>query len=101
MSSLLSQETLRRDLFLLGLDQIPLVADGIAHGGLKKGESLAFTFRAGRGRVAWGDKEADLPAPLDVARAFFEFNFLGAVLAQQVTRASAAVAAAPPTPQKR
>jgi hypothetical protein len=101
LSSLLSQETLTRDLFLLGLDRIPVVAAGIARGGLQKGETLAFTFRAGKGRVAWGDKEDELAAPLDVARAFLEFNFLGAVLAREVTRASAAVAAAPPTPQKR
>jgi hypothetical protein len=101
MSSLLSQETLRRDLFLLGLDQLPVVAAGIARGGLKKGETLAFTMDGSKGRVSWGDKEEDLPAPLDVARAFLEFNFLGAVLAQQVTHASALLAPAPPTPKTR
>jgi hypothetical protein len=101
LSSLLSQETLRRDLFMLGIDRIPVVAAGIARGGLQKGETLAFTIRAGKGRVAWGDKEDDLPAPIDVAQAFLRFNFLGAVLARQVELASAAVAAAPPTPQKR
>jgi hypothetical protein len=101
MSSLLSQDTLRRDLFMLGLDRLPVVAAGIARGGLKKGETLAFTFRNGMGRVSWGDKEDDLPAPLDVARAFLEFNFLGGVLAQEVARASAIVAAAPPTPKTR
>ena len=68
MSSLLPQETLRRDLFMLGIDRLPVVAAGIARGGLKKGETLAFTFRHGMGRVSWGDKEDDLPAPLDVAR---------------------------------
>ena len=93
LSRLLPKETLRRDLFLLGLDQLPTVAAGLARG-LKKGETLAFTFRSGKGRVSWGDQEEDLPAPLDVARAFLEFNFLGAMLAEQVTHASAAVAAA-------
>ncbi len=92
LSRLLPKEKLRRDLFLLGLDQLPTVAAGLARG-LKKGETLAFTFRAGKGRVSWGDKEEELPAPLDVARAFLEFNFLGAMLAQQVAHASAAVAA--------
>ena len=95
------QETLRRDLFLLGLDQVPVVAAGIAAGGLKKGETLAFTMRGGKGSVSWGDRRDDLAAPLDVARAFFEFNFLGALLAQQVERASATVAAAQPSRQKR
>jgi hypothetical protein len=101
MSSLLSQDTLRRDLFLLGLDRLPVVAAGIARGGLKKGETLAFTFRNGKGRVSWGDQEEDLPAPLEVARSFLEFNFLGGVLAQEVARASAIVAAAPPSPKTR
>ena len=101
LSSLLSQETLQRDLFMLGLDRLPVVAAGIARGGLKKGETLAFTFRDGKGRVSWGDKEEDLPAPLDVARSFLEFNFLGGVLAQQVARASATVAGAPPSPKTR
>ena len=101
LSSLLSQETLRRDLFLLGIDRIPVVAAGIARGGLQKGETLAFTFRGGKGRVAWGDKEDDLPDALGVAQAFLKFNFLGALLARQVELASTAVAAAPPTPQKR
>jgi hypothetical protein len=95
LSHLLPKETLRRDLFLLGLDQLPTVAAGLARG-LKKGETLAFTFRSGKGRVAWGDQEEDLPAPLDVARAFLEFNFLGAILAHDVAHVSAAVAAAAP-----
>ena len=95
LSRLLPKETLQRDLFLLGLDQLPTVAAGLARG-LKKGETLAFTFRAGKGRVSWGDREEDLPASLDVARAFLEFNFLGAILAGQAAHASAVVAAATP-----
>jgi hypothetical protein len=99
-SSLLSQETLRRDLFMLGLDRIPVVAAGMKKG-LAKGETVAFTFRAGQGRVSWGSAEAELPAPLDVARAFMEFNFLGAVLARQAGLAAAALGTAPPTPRKQ
>lgn len=93
LSRLLPEETLRRDLFLLGIEQVPVVAAGIARGGVKKGESLVFTFRAGKGRVSWGDKEDELPASLDVARSFLEFNFLGSILAQGVARASAILAA--------
>ena len=95
LSRLLPEETLRRDLFLLGIDQLPTVAAGLARG-LKKGETLAFTFRAGKGRVSWGDREEDLPASLDGARAVLAVNFLGAILAQQVAHASAVVAAAAP-----
>jgi len=99
-SSLLSQDTLRRDLFMLGLDQIPIVAAGMKKG-LDKGQTLAFTFRAGVGRVSWAGAEAELPAPLDVARAFMEFNFLGAVLARQAGLAAAALEKAPPTPRRQ
>jgi hypothetical protein len=99
LSRLLPQDTLRRDLFLLGIDQLPAIVAGLARGGPKKGEPLIFTFREGKGRVAWGDKEDELPGSLDVARTFLEFNFLGSILAQQVARASATVAApAPPRP---
>jgi hypothetical protein len=98
LSSLLSQETLRRDLFLLGLDQLPVVAAGMKRG-LKKGETLTFQFHAGRGRVSWGAEGQDFDGALDVARAFLEFNFLGAVLARQV--ALGATAAATPIPPKR
>jgi hypothetical protein len=93
LSRLLPLETLKRDLFLIGIDRVSAVAAGIARGGVKKGEALVFTFRAGKGRVAWGDKEDELPGSLDVARSFLEFNFLGSLLAQQVARASALVAA--------
>lgn len=99
LSSLLSQETLRRDLFLLGLDGLPVVTVGLKHG-LAKGESLAFQFRAGHGRVMWGAASQDFDGALDVARAFLELNFLGALLAQQVA-ASAAEAAPAPPPQTK
>jgi hypothetical protein len=95
LSRLLPEETLQRDLFLLGIDQVPTVAAGLARGGAKKGEPLIFTFRAGKGRVSWGGREDELPGSLDVARSFLEFNFLGSLLAQQVARASATVAASP------
>jgi hypothetical protein len=92
-SSLLSQSTLRRDLFLLGLDRLPVVAEGMKRG-LKKGETLSFAFRAGQGTVSWGKASQPLPDALDVARAFLEFNFLGAVLGRQVARAVPATRAA-------
>jgi hypothetical protein len=94
-SSLLSQETLRRDLFMLGLDRLPVVAAGMQRG-LKKGETLTFAFHGGQGQVTWGKPAAGgthsepLPEALDVARAFLEFNFLGAVLGRQVAQAAPA-----------
>jgi hypothetical protein len=97
LSSLLSQETLRRDLFLLGLDQLPAVAAGMKRG-LKKGETLTFAFHGGHGRVSWGAEGQDFDEALNVARAFLEFNFLGAILARQVAQDATA---ATPSPQKQ
>ncbi len=93
LSRLLPKETLRRELYLLGLDELPSIAGGLA-AGLKKGDPLTFTFRGGKGRLAWGHLHDDLTSPLDSARSFFEFNLLGAMLSRRAAQVSAAVAAA-------
>ena len=76
---------------MLGLDRLPVVAAGMQRG-LKKGETLTFAFHGGQGTVTWGNSEP-LPDALDVARAFLEFNFLGAVLGRQVAQAAPATRA--------
>lgn len=85
--SLLSRDPLRREL-LVGLEQIPVVAARIKNG-LDNGDTLTFIFQAGKGRVSWGSAEANVPAVLDVVRAFMEFNVLGTVLARQLGLATA------------
>ncbi len=88
-------EVVKRDLFLFGLDELPLLDRVKAHG-LRKGESLQFGFDGGRGEVVLGDQRASLPGALDVARAYLEFHMLGGLLCEQVEtqrhRAATAIA---------
>ncbi len=95
LSRLLPQETVRRELHLLGVDELPPIAAALARG-LKRGEPLTVTFRGGKGGVEWGHLRDDLPAPLDSARSFFEFNFLGAMLSRRAAQVSAVIATATP-----
>jgi len=97
--SLLSQDPLRREL-LMGLDQVPIVAARLKKG-LDNGDTLAFTFRAGKGRASWGTAEANVPAVLDVVRAFMEFNVVGTVLARQAELATTTLGKAGPAAPKR
>jgi hypothetical protein len=76
-------EVVKRDLFLFGLDDLPLL-DGVKAHGLGKGESLRFGFDGGRGEVVLGERRAPLPGALDVARAYLEFHMLGGLLCEQV-----------------
>jgi hypothetical protein len=100
---LLSKDPLRREL-LMGLDQVPVVAARIKKGldkGLDNGDTLTFTLRAGKGHVSWGTAEANVPAVLDVVRAFMEFNVVGTVLARQTGLATTALGKARPAPRKK
>lgn len=85
LSSLLPEDAFKRDLMLLGIADLPLLA-AAKRRGLKKGESLIFTLRAGTGSVSFGGKTAPLPGAVDVARAWLEFNFLGLILTDQARR---------------
>jgi hypothetical protein len=76
-------EVVKRDLFLFGLDDLPLL-DGVRAHGLRKGQSLQFGFECGRGEVVLGEQRAPLPGALDVARAYLEFHMLGGLLCEQV-----------------
>lgn len=76
-------EVVKRDLFLFGLDDLPLL-DGVKAHGLRKGESLQFGVEGGRGEVALGHERAALPGALDVARAYLEFHMLGGLLCERV-----------------
>ena len=76
-------EVVKRDLFLFGLDDLPLL-DGVKAHGLRKGESLQFGFEGGHGEVVLGQERAALPGALDVARAYLEFHMLGGLLCERV-----------------
>jgi hypothetical protein len=80
-------EVVQRDLFLYGLDELPLLRDVRARG-LKKGQTLAFRFSNGQGEIALDGEATPLPGALDVARAYIEFHMLGGLIAEHAeTRA--------------
>jgi hypothetical protein len=73
-------EVVQRDLFLYGLDELPLLR-AVRDRGLKKGQTLAFRFANGQGEIALDDQATPLPGALDVARAYIEFHMLGGLIA--------------------
>jgi hypothetical protein len=82
-------EVIQRDLFLFGLDELPLLAR-VRERGLERNETLAFRFEGGAGQVLLGQQSTELPGALDVARAYLEFHMLGGLLCDQVeSRATA------------
>jgi hypothetical protein len=80
-------EVVQRDLFLFGLDELPLLQDVGTHG-LKKGQTLAFRFEKGQGEVLFAGRSEPLPNTLDVARAYLEFHMLGGLLAEHADHVS-------------
>jgi hypothetical protein len=76
-------EVVKRDLFLFGLDELPLLAS-VRERGLAKGQSLWFRFDGGQGTVGLDRDEAALSNAVDVARAYLEFHMLGGLLAERV-----------------
>ncbi len=74
-------EVVQRDIFLYGLDDVPLLRE-VRDRGLKKGQTLAFRFSKGSGEIVLDGKTASLPGALDVARAYLEFHMLGGLIAE-------------------
>jgi hypothetical protein len=74
-------EVVQRDLFLYGIDELPLLREVRARG-LKKGQTLAFRFARGGGEIALDGETVPLPGALDVARAYIEFHMLGGLIAE-------------------
>lgn len=75
-------EVVMRDLFLYGLDELPLLAE-VKKRGLKKNQTLSFKFSKGEGSAALDGVSVPLPNALDVARAYMEFHMLGGLIAEQ------------------
>jgi hypothetical protein len=78
----------KRDLFLFGLDEVPLLAR-VRERGLARGETMWFRFEPGRGTVGLDERSTDLPNAVDVARAYLEFHMLGGLLSERVLRRTA------------
>lgn len=83
-------EVVQRDLFLFGLDELPLLRE-VRERGLKKGQTLGFRFERGHGQVSLGTQTAELPGALDVARAYLEFHMLGGLILEHAEHAMAAL----------
>jgi hypothetical protein len=73
-------EVVKRDLFLYGLEELPLLRE-VRERGLRKGQTLAFRFANGTGEIVLDGQAAPLPEALDVARAYIEFHMLGGLIA--------------------
>lgn len=80
-------EVVMRDLFLYGLDELPLLAE-VKKRGLKKHQTLSFQFSKGQGSAALDGTSVPLPNALDVARAYMEFHMLGGLIAEQAESGS-------------
>lgn len=76
-------DAFERDLFLIGLDGVPLLKP-LAKDGMEKDNMLTIRLRSGRGTVFFGNQGSPIPNAADVARDYLEFNALGAVLFHQV-----------------
>jgi hypothetical protein len=87
-------EVVQRDLFLYGLDEIPLLRDVRARG-LRKGQTLAFRFARGSGEILLDGEATPFPGALDVARAYIEFHMLGGLIADSAESRSRRPIAAP------
>jgi hypothetical protein len=80
----LGGDAFERDLFLIGLEGMPLLKP-LAKDGMDKDNMLTIRLRNGRGTVFFGNQGQPIDNGPDVARAYLEFNALGAVLAHQVS----------------
>jgi hypothetical protein len=78
-------EVVQRDLFLYGLDEVPLLRE-VRERGLKKNQTLAFRLHKDGGELALDGVTAPLPGAHDVARAYIEFHMLGGLLAEAAER---------------
>lgn len=86
-SSMIPKDVLRRELFVLGLEDLSIV-QRVGRDGLKKGESLLFQMKDGKGTLSFGKDSQELPDAVDRARTFLEYCFLGAILEHQAELAT-------------
>ncbi|HVV85132.1 MAG TPA: hypothetical protein VHE35_18855 [Kofleriaceae bacterium] len=74
-------EVIKRDAYLFGLDQVPLLAP-LRERGLGKGQTFGFRVAGEETEVTLDGAAAPLDGARDVARAYLEFHMLGGLLAQ-------------------
>lgn len=74
-------DVIKRDAYLFGLDQVPLLAP-LRSRGLSKGQTFGFRIDDAEASVTLDGQRAPLPTARDVARAYLEFHMLGGLLAE-------------------
>jgi hypothetical protein len=74
-------EVVQRDMFLFGLEDVPLLAP-VRERGLRKNQTLAFRFDKGSGSIGLDGDSASFAGALDCARAYLEFHMLGGLLVE-------------------
>ena len=74
-------DVIKRDLYLFGLDHVPLLAP-LRDRGLTKDQTFGFRVDGARAEVTLDGQTAPLDGARDVARAYLEFHMLGGLLAQ-------------------
>ena len=74
-------EVIKRDVYLFGLDQVPLRAP-LRERGLGKDQTFGFRVTPERAEVTLDGVAAPLADARDVARAYLEFHMLGGLLAE-------------------
>ncbi len=97
LSSLVPKDVVRRELFLYGLEAVPALKP-IMEDGLRKGQSLVFSMKQGKANAALDDTSAPIEGGVDVARAFLEQSFIGAILEHKTQLALATASARSATP---
>jgi hypothetical protein len=83
LSSLFPNEKFVRDLFLLGLADLPILRRA-RKDGLEDGDTLTFRFSQGAGTVTFAGKSARVANAADVVRHYLECDFVGGIIAYQL-----------------
>lgn len=88
LSSQVPRETVARDLFLFGLERLPVVQDVLTNG-FKHKLPMVMGAENGVGYVIVGETRVAYPGAADSALAFLQNSFMGEIVAyQQQTRAA-------------
>jgi hypothetical protein len=83
LSSLLPSDVWKRNLFLLGLEGIPILKN-LEKNGLEDGQTLTFTFRSGAGTIGLDTKSHPVPDAAEAVRRYLEFDFVGGIICHQM-----------------
>jgi hypothetical protein len=78
----LPRDVVRRELFLLQLDALPLL-QALLRGGFHKHERLALGAVKGKGYISFQGRTVDFPGAQQAARSYLQQSFIGLILGSQ------------------